>query len=100
MNSSTADTSTYGLVTELCKKLLEKHSITEKHPYIPQKDYTRTLKKFRSKAYGILLNKSAKICEIHGECDSLLLILTKQCSCQFLVLFVAMPVVISIISLL
>ncbi|XP_015514686.2 gamma-tubulin complex component 6 [Neodiprion lecontei] len=57
---------TYGLLTELCRNFLEKQSTADNHPYIPQKDYSATLKKLRSKAYGVLLNKSIETYEVYG----------------------------------
>ncbi|XP_048504747.1 gamma-tubulin complex component 6 [Athalia rosae] len=65
MDQSIGDTSTYTLITELCGHLLKKHCVAEQHPYIPQKDYSGSLKKLRSKAYGILLNKSPETHELY-----------------------------------
>ncbi|XP_015591181.1 gamma-tubulin complex component 6 isoform X2 [Cephus cinctus] len=47
----------YGLITELCERFAEKQNPSNDHPYLPKKDNTKIVKKLRSQAYGILLNK-------------------------------------------
>ena len=48
----------YGLITQLCERLVEKHCSIEDNPYLPQKDVSNITKKLRAKAFGVLLNKS------------------------------------------
>lgn len=48
----------YGLITQLCERLVEKHCSVEENPYLPQKDFSIIVKKLRAKAFGVLLNKS------------------------------------------
>lgn len=57
MDPNDDDANVYGLVTELCRRFIDKNA-PEKHPYMPCKDDTGALKKLRSRAFEILLNKS------------------------------------------
>ena len=62
MASELKNNDVYGLITQLCQRLAEKHCSVKEDRYLPQKNSSDVVKKLRSKAFEILLNKSA-----HGK---------------------------------
>ena len=50
----------YGLLGRLCENIYDKNHQVDEHPYLPEADKDRELKRLKSKAYEILLNKSGK----------------------------------------
>ncbi|OXU27717.1 hypothetical protein TSAR_004634 [Trichomalopsis sarcophagae] len=70
MEPEPQDNDVYGLVRGLCENLFRKHHQAEEHPYLPQQDNEKHLRRFKAKAYEILLNKSGQDYAKHREpCD-------------------------------
>lgn len=59
MESDVRNDDVYSLIGELCKAFLQKVRLQEDNPYFPQINKTQYLRKFRSRAYEILLKKTA-----------------------------------------
>ncbi|KAI4498023.1 hypothetical protein M0802_006847 [Mischocyttarus mexicanus] len=58
MNLKKENSDVYHLITELSKQIFQKHCLSLEHPYLQSINNTANIKKLRSKAFEILLNKS------------------------------------------
>lgn len=61
MESEKRDANVYDLVTQLVRHTLQRNRSENDNSYLLPKSDTKTVKRLRSKAYEILLNKSNKI---------------------------------------
>lgn len=60
MDTEDQDQDIYGLIGKVCENLLRQQIDVAEHPYLPQKNNNKHLRKLKSKAYEILLKKSRK----------------------------------------
>lgn len=66
MNFNQENSDVYHLVTELSKQICQKQCLSLEHPYLESRNDITKIKKLRSKAFEILLNKSLKAQHNHG----------------------------------
>ncbi|KAL2741084.1 gamma-tubulin complex component 6 isoform X1 [Vespula squamosa] len=67
MNFNKENSDVYHLITELSKQICQKQCLSLEHPYLQSRNDITKIKKLRSKAFEILLNKSLKTQHNHDE---------------------------------